>query len=204
MRYKQKSLDGTTHSIALLELIHLSTLSTKKEKKSSKKRDRNTTTAGYATQPKQPKQPKQLSLRIKSPTSKLQNNPASLRSEGGWPICSEVLSGFVRKGGRFGRNTQCRDAGLPAPEFEQRGDQFVLTIWRVRLTEKALAQLGLNNRQKKAVNHVKKNGPIGRKEYVSLTGVSVRQANFDLADLVEKKVFDQVGKGRAVRYILYH
>lgn len=90
MPYKQKSLGRTTHSMALFELIHLSTLSTKREKKSSKKRERNTTTTGYATKPKQTKQ---LSLRIKSPTSKLQNNPASLRSEGG---VADLLRGSGR------------------------------------------------------------------------------------------------------------
>jgi len=38
----------------------------------------------------------------------------------------------------------CRKAGLPAPKFEQRSGQFVLTIWLNQLTEKKLARLNLN------------------------------------------------------------
>lgn len=92
----------------------------------------------------------------------------------------------------------CRQAGLPAPEFEQRSGQFVLTIWLDQLTEKKLASLNLNERQIAAVRHVKEKGRITNTEHQEINRVSKPTATRDLAELVKKKVFQQqgvVGKG---------
>ncbi|MFZ5800919.1 MAG: ATP-binding protein [Candidatus Omnitrophota bacterium] len=98
---------------------------------------------------------------------------------------------------------QCRAQGAPEPEFVLiRNVEFRSILPRDIYTEAALSQIGLSDRQKNAVQYVKNKGSISRKEYVALTGVSVRQANFDLADLLKKKVFAQVGKGRSVKYTL--
>jgi predicted HTH transcriptional regulator len=98
---------------------------------------------------------------------------------------------------------QCKAQGLPEPDFVSiRNDEFRAILPRDIYTEATLSQLGLIDRQKKAVQYVKNKGSISRKEYVVLTGVSVRQANFDLADLLKKKVFAQAGKGRSVKYTL--
>ena len=43
----------------------------------------------------------------------------------------------------------CRVAGIPEPEFRQDGPHFVITVWRDWLTEAAMEELGLNERQKK-------------------------------------------------------
>ena len=98
--------------------------------------------------------------------------------------------------------TLCRKAGLLAPDFEQRGNQFVLTIWLDRMTEKKLAGLNLNERQIEAIKFVKQHGHISRKEYASTFSVSPRQALLDLAGLVTKKVLSPQGQGRAARYSL--
>ena len=45
----------------------------------------------------------------------------------------------------------CRKAGLPEPDFEQRGPHFVVTLWRDWLTETVIDMLKLNGRQKKAI-----------------------------------------------------
>jgi predicted HTH transcriptional regulator len=45
----------------------------------------------------------------------------------------------------------CRNAGLPEPDFEQRGPYFVATVWRDWLTDEVFADYDLNDRQKKAV-----------------------------------------------------
>ena len=58
----------------------------------------------------------------------------------------------------------CRKAGLPEPDFEQRGPYFVVTVWRDWLTEEVIAALGLNDRQKKAILYIKQNGSITNKQ----------------------------------------
>ena len=97
----------------------------------------------------------------------------------------------------------CRESGLPEPDFEQRGNQFVVTIWRDWLTDEALAGYDLNERQLQAVAHVKKTGKIANSEYQQLMGVAKRTAHRDLFDLVEKGLFIKVGtRGKGTFYRL--
>lgn len=96
----------------------------------------------------------------------------------------------------------CRKAGLLAPDFEQRGNQFVLTIWLDQLTEKKLASLNLNERQIVAVRHVKEKGAITNREYRLLNNISDESARRDLVVLLKKKIFKVRGKGRSLSYIL--
>lgn len=62
---------------------------------------------------------------------------------------------------------------------------------------------GLNERQKKVIEYIKEKGAISRREYVTLVNISLRQANKDLKDLLEKKLITQIGKGRSVRYTMH-
>lgn len=98
---------------------------------------------------------------------------------------------------------QCKAHGLPEPEFVSiRNVEFRTILSRDVFTDGVLNRMELNERQIKAIKYVKENGSISRKEYVSLTDVSMRQANFDLADLIKKKVLVRKGKGRGVKYSL--
>ncbi len=97
----------------------------------------------------------------------------------------------------------CHEAGLPEPQFEQRSGSFVLTLWRDWLTADMLAGLGLNDRQMKAVTHVKVHGRITNKDYRELTATIIRTASRDLEDLVVKGVFNKLGiTGRNAHYVL--
>ncbi len=96
----------------------------------------------------------------------------------------------------------CKDAGLPEPDYEQRGDQFVTTIWRDWLTSKALENYDLKDGQLKAIQFVKKNGRISNSDYRELTGLPKKTATRHLEELVKQNLFTQVGKtGRGVYYI---
>ena len=53
---------------------------------------------------------------------------------------------------------RCREAGLPEPDFEQRGGEFVVTLWRDWLTAEVLDRLGLTERQRTAVTLASKLG----------------------------------------------
>ena len=109
---------------------------------------------------------------------------------------------------RFGSGTtemvaQCKEKGLPEPQFIlKRNVEFRTILARDIFTEAVLAQLGLNERQIKAIEYIKKNGMISRKEYVILVDISARQAHLDLVNLIKKKVVVSSGSGRATKYVL--
>jgi predicted HTH transcriptional regulator len=97
----------------------------------------------------------------------------------------------------------CRKAGLPEPDFEQRGPHFVVTLWRDWLTDEVMAGMHLSNRQRRATALVKANGRITNKDYRELTGVITRTASRDLDGLVTKGVLSKVGTtGRSTYYVL--
>ena len=97
----------------------------------------------------------------------------------------------------------CREAGLPEPDFEQRGPHFVVTLWRDWLTAQVLESLDLNDRQRRALSHLKAVGHIGNIEYQTFLGVAKRTAHRDLTDLVRKTVLEKIGTtGKGTVYVL--
>jgi predicted HTH transcriptional regulator len=98
----------------------------------------------------------------------------------------------------------CRSAGLPEPEFAQSGGEFVVTIWRDWLTDAVLGEMGLSERQKKAVRFVKEKGRITNTEYQKVAKIQKREASRDLKELVDKGVFEKPGSptGKGTFYIL--
>jgi ATP-dependent DNA helicase RecG len=96
----------------------------------------------------------------------------------------------------------CRKAGLPEPDFEQRGPHFVVTLWRDWLTDEVMTRLGLSDRQMKAVKFIKTHGHITNAEYQKLTDVSRQTATRDLDELVRKAVASRHGAKRGSYYVL--
>lgn len=96
----------------------------------------------------------------------------------------------------------CREADLPIPEFAQRGNQFVVALWRDWLTEATLKKPELTERQKKGVLYVKKAGKITNSGYQDHVGVTRKTAARDLDGLVEKGVLKRVGTKRGTHYVL--
>ena len=96
----------------------------------------------------------------------------------------------------------CQKAGLPEPDFEQRGPYFVVTVWRDWLTDEVLAGLKLTDRQMAAVTLVKVKKQITSGEYRAHTGVEARTATRDLNELVKKGVFSRHGDKRGAYYTL--
>lgn len=108
---------------------------------------------------------------------------------------------------RVGSGTQtiielCREAGLPEPQFEQREGFFVTTIWRDWLTPEVLAGCNLNERQMKAVSHIKGTGRISNSEFQELAIITRKTAARDLDDLVQKGILVLMGEKRGSYYIL--
>jgi ATP-dependent DNA helicase RecG len=114
------------------------------------------------------------------------------------------LARYIEKAGSGTQEmiAQCRAAGLPEPEFEQREGFIVVTLWRDRLTAGVLASLGVSPRQALAVALVKRTGRIANAEYQEVAGVHRRTAARELDDLVEKGVFERRGEKRGAHYVL--
>ena len=86
--------------------------------------------------------------------------------------------------------------------FEQREGFFVSTIWRDWLTQEVLVGFHLNERQVKAVSHVKELGRISNSAFQELAGITRKSAARDLDDLVQKGVLERMGEKRGSYYIL--
>ncbi|NIQ92052.1 MAG: sigma-54-dependent Fis family transcriptional regulator, partial [Deltaproteobacteria bacterium] len=62
--------------------------------------------------------------------------------------------------------------------------------------------VGLNQRQVKAINFMKKNGYITNDYYIQINHISDRHARRDLRQMVDLDIVVRVGKGRSTRYVL--
>jgi len=65
-----------------------------------------------------------------------------------------------------------------------------------------LPSLGLNQRQVKAMNFIKKNGFITTKYYSQINSVTDRHALRELTQMVARGLLVRVGQGRSVRYVM--
>ena len=99
---------------------------------------------------------------------------------------------------------QCKKHGLPDPEFVSvRNLEFRTILARDIYSENILVKLGLNERQMKAVQHVKEHGHVTNREYRQILELPNRTALRDLNKLCKKGVLKKVGvTGRGSRYIL--
>lgn len=75
-------------------------------------------------------------------------------------------------------------------------------IVRIVRTQSQLKELGLNERQIKAVLFVKDSGKITNKEYQELNNTTDRTALRDLEKLVEFAVFKRIGEKKGAFYEL--
>lgn len=113
----------------------------------------------------------------------------------------------------WGRGTnrilkEMQENKLPEPEFKNYSGGFAVTLigpgksFEEKIEKEKLHNLEINDRQKKAIEHIKEKGSISRKEYILLTNISVRHANRDIEDLLKKRIISIVGKGRNTRYVV--
>lgn len=115
------------------------------------------------------------------------------------------LAGFIEEmGSGTGRIIEnMKKAELPEPEFREEMGGFSVYFRKDIYTEEYLKELGLNDRQIRAVIYVKKNGKITNKEYQELVNTTKRTATRDLKDLTVKKILEQIGEtGKGTYYIL--
>jgi ATP-dependent DNA helicase RecG len=97
-----------------------------------------------------------------------------------------------------------RQADLPAPEFEDRGTSFWVTLRGdpAQAHRAVLIKLGLNDRQIAAIDAMRERGRLTNREYQELYDVSERTALYDLKGLVDAGIALAVSSGRGRHYIL--
>ncbi|PKP52446.1 MAG: transcriptional regulator [Candidatus Altiarchaeales archaeon HGW-Altiarchaeales-3] len=97
----------------------------------------------------------------------------------------------------------CLAQGLPEPEFKEEMGGFSVYFYKDIYTEENLRRMGLNERQIKAVLHVKGRGKITNKEYKEINNISRQMATIELKQLTKKGIFEMLGKiGRGIVYKL--
>ena len=99
---------------------------------------------------------------------------------------------------------QCKTHGLPEPDFvSERNLEFKTILARDIFTETVLTQMGLNDRQLKAVKFIKEEGQISNQIYQQINKTTKRTASRDLAALVSKGVLKKTGvTGKGTLYCL--
>jgi len=97
----------------------------------------------------------------------------------------------------------CRAAGLPEPDFEQRGPHFVVTLWRDWLPQGVMDRLGLSDHERRLVLLLKGRSRISNTDYREEFVVSKPTASRHLEALVVKGILTRIGAiGRGAYYVL--
>jgi ATP-dependent DNA helicase RecG len=95
-------------------------------------------------------------------------------------------------------------AGREPPIFENRGSSFWVTLMGAAPARPLpdLSYLGLNDRQIRAVEHLRSHGRLTNRDYQQEFGVSERTALYDLQGLVDVGLALPISSGRGRYYIL--
>lgn len=96
----------------------------------------------------------------------------------------------------------CKEWGLPEADFEYTGTSLVVTLRKSKLTEEHLKTLDLNERQNKAIEHLREHKAITNREYRMINNIGKVIAVKELNQMVGKNILKIIGKGRASRYEL--
>lgn len=96
-------------------------------------------------------------------------------------------------GGTLDIIRNCKEWGLPEPEFEFTGTSLIVIFRLSKLTKDYLEALDLNERGKKVIEYLKEHKKITTKKYSEMFGVTMRMARNDLKELIEKKIVIKKG-----------
>ena len=126
------------------------------------------------------------------------------------PFNPDIANSFFRTGyiESWGRGInkmteQCLAAGLPEPLFYYKSSGFWVEFRKDIYHKEYLQELGLNERQVKAVLYLKERGKITNSDYQSLNDVSRETATRDIKNLIDRKLIKSSGqKGAGAFYTL--
>lgn len=102
----------------------------------------------------------------------------------------------------------CKAEHTPFPEIEFNENYFYVTFrqskeyLKLASAEKDKKEIILNERQRNAIEYVKRRGAISIAEYISLNNVSDKTARRDLNDLVNEGIFKKEGITTGLKFKL--
>ena len=126
------------------------------------------------------------------------------------PYNPDIANAFFRIGyieswgrGMEKMRNQCIEANIPVPTFSVKGNDFWIVFRKDIYYPEYLKELGLNERQVKAVMYVKSNKKIDNSEYQKINSVARRTATTELVELTNKfNLFKNTGFGAGSYYEL--
>ena len=116
--------------------------------------------------------------------------------------------GYIEKygSGIYLENELCLKNGNEKPIYEIDSIQTkvilksqVKDVTVIEIEEKTIE--GLNERQRKAVGYIKKNGSITKRKYMEINKISHKTAYEELKDMLDKNIILRRGQGRATVYL---
>jgi len=128
------------------------------------------------------------------------------------PLIAELLF-LIKYIEQWGKGTnrvikRLEESNLTEPLFQNLSGGFEVIVYgpgrefEEMIEKEKFHTLNINDRQKKAVIHVKKKGNITKREYMEKNKVSDKTAYLELNDLLLKGIFSRRGVGRATKYIM--
>ncbi|MEA3431527.1 MAG: putative DNA binding domain-containing protein [candidate division WOR-3 bacterium] len=125
------------------------------------------------------------------------------------PILCQLMYdvGFIEKYGTgiYMMKESCKEYGIPEPEYEINDIETKLIFQSssnaIILSEIEKYGVELNERQRKALKYAFRERYITNKIYVDINKVSSKTASLELKDLMQKKLLEIRGKGRAIKYV---
>ena len=97
---------------------------------------------------------------------------------------------------------ECEAAGLPKPVYFYDMSGFFVRFKKDIYNEEELRELGLNERQVKAVMYVKETGKITNNEYQQINNTSARTAVRDLEILINNGILIRKGQLKGIFYVM--
>ncbi len=97
---------------------------------------------------------------------------------------------------------------LPDPVFEELSGGFNVTLigpgkaFEKAIEDQKLHKLDLNDRQKKAIEYIKKEGKLTRPIYCQISEIGPTYAKKEINDLIEKRVLRRMGGSKSTYYVL--
>jgi len=103
---------------------------------------------------------------------------------------------------------EMRQNNLPEPEFQNFSGGFEVTLFgpgksfEKEIEKEKLHKLEINERQKNAIEYLKREKAITRQIYCQINNIGDTYAKKELKELIQKKIVRRIGKGRSTCYIL--
>ena len=114
------------------------------------------------------------------------------------------LAGYIEQwgSGTLSMIAACKRDGLPEPQFQETGSDFIVTFTGSVLNALLERPELLNERQRGVIEHLKIHPPISTEEYGNIYGCTARTARRDLFALAEMGIIAVKREGRLRRYVL--